>query len=213
MSRLAGRLCLVATSLETAPPDLWLGIGSRLCCAVHAWDPDGRSVRSDARAARYGAQLVDAVTPALDAGAGEVERVAQQVGRTAMLVIGGMFEPLLVAALPDGLWVAGRGRMEVLEPGAPVAEALHPSDSLYWSRPGAPEPTARVVTCSINDRWTGPPLRSRLLPPVHRTLLLIFDVPGEALRAVVSRQGSRPHEIERGLDVPMLQLTYFPAPG
>ena len=171
--------------LAPVPRDVWLGAGQRLVCAVHAWDPDGRSVHSPERAARFGARLVDALSPELD-GHTPLEGLADDACQAALADIGGIFEPLVLAATRGGLWVAGRGRMEVLQLGRPQAEPVHASDALFWSRPELPEHVSAVVTHVLSAQTPDLQLRCRMLSPAPDGPLVVFlGVPTGAERAAV----------------------------
>jgi hypothetical protein len=203
-----GRLSIHGTHLDGMSSDLWLCIDPTLICVVHAWDPDGRSLGSPARAARYGARLVESTSALRGRDALEFESETQRAAIHAMKDVEGLFETLIVAVLPQGLWIAGRGRMEVLQPGESAGHPLHRSDSLRWSHPSTPEPVARLATATIRKEGPDPPLRCRLWPSTRRSLVVCLDVPGEALRAAAAEQDSSLTMGSDLLDIPAIFVTY-----
>lgn len=173
--------------LDPFPRDVWLSAGQRLVCAVHAWDPDGRSVRSPERAASFGGRLVAALGPALGRDLAVIGDLANDICRASLNEVEGIFDLVVIAATPEGLWVAGRGCMEVLALGRPVTEPIHASDTLYWSHPQVPADQSSIVTHTISSAMPELPLRSRLAcPPPDAALRVFLAVPTPAERAAVA---------------------------
>ena len=173
--------------LDPFPRDIWLSVGQRLVCAVKAWDPDGRSVRSPERAASFGGRLVAALSPVLEREPGSIGAIANDTCRALIDEVEGIFHLVVIAATPKGLWVAGRGCMEVLALGRPVTEPIHASDTLYWSHPHVPEYQSSIVTHTISSAMPELPLRSRLVsPPPDAALRVFLAVPTPAERVALA---------------------------
>ena len=203
-----GRLSVLASSLRAAWPEVWFSVGSRLCCAVRAADPDYRSVHAPARAALYGSRLLASIAPLIDARADQVEEAAQDAASREVLAIGGFFEVLLLAALPSGLWIGGRGGMEVLAPGAPISETPHRSDSFFWDQPGKAGLHERIPTAFIGQQLSGPALRTKLLPPEERTLLVSLRVPSTTTRDEIAQSSTDPAEVVANARTAMILFSY-----